>query len=1108
MANVGYWQNCASIVNNSKPVSPSALEQTNAFLSSLERFILPPAIPKISLRSFQFYLRKHSQLISQFHRNHPTLVEFKSDESRLLIEKQLLERLREVPKMFFLPEFTIHSAMVLDINKLEAFNQHADTVELNLLHRMLSRKETFFKSFQSLEDVQVQVKNVIEDINGLKEHFKNSVRPNLVTKITSMRRLKIKRDSMAQTRDILKKIASLANLKQDVLNLIQEDLFSEALQSITSAQKLLDNELSKVACLRSLRGFLLWATNEIAERLHSRFLDNVSTFDIGDDENNTDSISEDQDNLIGAGKHGEIDKFNNDKSESLRDGTWVMSFVASDRMAVFTNLIQNLLFIGELDTVFETYKDRVNQDLKDLVKNSISNAIVIAGEPERPVSQGELREMTPVAFETALRFTTSQLLRHLWRIANVHDAVTCVLYQLQPVRSSLLNEEFMMSGALQSQSKKVAEDTSLTTIPEAKTPNSISIDGHLDSKGTLRRRSNLSLQQDISCLPFAADDSEFENLDDGGNISIGHENKENEINNSNNDDNNNNNNNSNNSNNSPESHHESIPPASRSLSNPSEHSQNSRNDDKSPISLPPPLIASKIIDDTVNGSLKPVILSDQTSLPHHQHSSFAPADIVPSQLETFDPSDSQNLEFLGSFEPMTPNDHDPAQIRISEDEHDQYCASSEKLLMGSCKLAQKLVANILSVRKSVHTKGTLKNLNSLTNITRDFTQSMRSPQPLNLLEDEMNKQADNYLHELHHTQQKALESIINSDDWRPATLDIRDQMLITELVSFSFNANSQQQQQHKETKQNGNGRTKTQRLHLRLVDRKYPVCSSLPHVLRMLRGYFVLLDTYPRLAPQIIRRTCELFGEFNAHSRRLVLNADAKKRNKVKRITAKHLALVIQCLSLLSDCIPHIKRGISHKINFISHTSRFDIAPAVSKTHHHSNHEQNNNTNNRLHSSEVTSLRLLDKVRQDLSTHSSEIINKLASMVTVPAQKLFSIAKTLPWNNTDWSDSVKCFSETSKSIHLLHKVLEPFLTDDECNSVFQKIIEDYTTLIQTNFDAEWVTELSQHGKERLRDESQAVTSALKCALSSSVASKSLFRIECFFSDLYLQSDSS
>jgi len=91
--------------------------------------------------------------------------------------------------------------------------------------------------------------------------------------------------------------------------------------------------------------------------------------------------------------------------------------------------------------------------------------------------------------------------------------------------------------------------------------------------------------------------------------------------------------------------------------------------------------------------------------------------------------------------------------------------------------------------------------------------------------------------------------------------------------------------------------------------KSFRVVRSMLYTIRMIASYIQACYTCPSLSPHALRRVLELLQLFNSRTTQLVLGAGALSttRGRVKQITAKHLALVTQCLSLVINLVPCLR---------------------------------------------------------------------------------------------------------------------------------------------------------------------------------------------------------
>ncbi|CAI5999312.1 unnamed protein product [Closterium sp. NIES-65] len=141
---------------------------------------------------------------------------------------------------------------------------------------------------------------------------------------------------------------------------------------------------------------------------------------------------------------------------------------------------------------------------------------------------------------------------------------------------------------------------------------------------------------------------------------------------------------------------------------------------------------------------------------------------------------------------------------------------------------------------------------------------------------------------------------------------------------------------------------------------KYHVTASACTLLSVTREYVAVAEALPSLAGEVVQRLADLLKLFNSRTCQLVLGAGAMQVSGLKTITAKHLALSSQCISLVYALIPDLRRILSAFIP--------DARRGLVITH-------------------------LDRVAQDYRVHRDEIHSKL---VAIMRERLLVHLRSLP----------------------------------------------------------------------------------------------------------------
>ncbi|PCH37766.1 Vps54-domain-containing protein [Wolfiporia cocos MD-104 SS10] len=95
--------------------------------------------------------------------------------------------------------------------------------------------------------------------------------------------------------------------------------------------------------------------------------------------------------------------------------------------------------------------------------------------------------------------------------------------------------------------------------------------------------------------------------------------------------------------------------------------------------------------------------------------------------------------------------------------------------------------------------------------------------------------------------------------------------------------------------------------HLRIEDRSYFAVSATLEVLVLLADYLKIIMNLEMLTTETMSRVIELLKAFNSRTCQVVLGAGAMRSAGLKNITARHLALASQSLSIIISLIPYVR---------------------------------------------------------------------------------------------------------------------------------------------------------------------------------------------------------
>ncbi|KAF8643808.1 hypothetical protein AX16_008826 [Volvariella volvacea WC 439] len=192
---------------------------------------------------------------------------------------------------------------------------------------------------------------------------------------------------------------------------------------------------------------------------------------------------------------------------------------------------------------------------------------------------------------------------------------------------------------------------------------------------------------------------------------------------------------------------------------------------------------------------------------------------------------------------------------------------------------------------------------------------------------------------------------------------------------------------------NGSGNSPSK--PLKIEDRAYFAVSATVDVLLLLLDYLKVIVNLPMLTTDTMSRIIEFLKSFNSRTCQVVLGAGAMRSAGLKNITAKHLALASQSLSIMSDLIPYVREAF------------------------------------RRHLSPKQAVMLIDfdKLKRDFQDHQNEIHDKLIAIMGDRLSAHIVTLQGIDWNVPKPGGGVNEYMEIlTKETVTLHRVLSRYLS--------------------------------------------------------------------------------
>ncbi|KAG1754389.1 Vps54-like protein-domain-containing protein [Suillus lakei] len=220
--------------------------------------------------------------------------------------------------------------------------------------------------------------------------------------------------------------------------------------------------------------------------------------------------------------------------------------------------------------------------------------------------------------------------------------------------------------------------------------------------------------------------------------------------------------------------------------------------------------------------------------------------------------------------------------------------------------------------------------------------------------------------------------------------------------------------------------------YLRIEERPYFCVSATGAVLGLLFDYLKLVVNLSMLNIDTMGRVIEFLKAFNSRTCQVVLGAGAMRSAGLKNITAKHLALASQSLSIMVALIPYVRE-----------TFRRHLSPT-----------------------QAVMLIEFDKLKRDFQEHQSEIHSKLISIMGDRTSAHVKSLQNVDWDRPKQGESVNEYMELLvKETVTLHRVLSRYLTAPVVEYVMSQVFAAINHRLSEEYSK--IDLQSQEAKDRM-----------------------------------------
>jgi vacuolar protein sorting-associated protein 54 len=370
---------------------------------------------------------------------------------------------------------------------------------------------------------------------------------------------------------------------------------------------------------------------------------------------------------------------------------------------------------------------------------------------------------------------------------------------------------------------------------------------------------------------------------------------------------------------------------------------------------------------------------------------------------------------------------------------------SKNCLSGACDLAQRSAAQLLTLRKDSHVKLSFEEMSSLWQCCLAFVAQLEdlSGTSAYVLRNCLNGQAKSFLERLHDSNKNNLVHTLDNERWTQFDVSNERQQQIERLVTGKAFLLSHKSNNGPDGDGNSKAQAKLNDTSIKGRERElspvwiesncYKVVWSVQLLAEILILYIEIAAQFPPFAVELIQKTVELLRLFDSRTRLLVLGAGAIASARLKSISAKHLSVTAQSLSLVIALLPHIRTAL---------LSQLPPKHQIMGTE-------------------------LDRVQHEYEDHRGLIVSKFVSIVS----DAVDIAQSKCLSNIDWDrfqGQCEYFEKVHHNVAALHRVLSESLPATDLQHVFQRIFSVLVRKIPSHFEE--IMPSTQTGRQRILDE--------------------------------------
>ncbi|GAA5904972.1 hypothetical protein JCM5296_005694 [Sporobolomyces johnsonii] len=276
----------------------------------------------------------------------------------------------------------------------------------------------------------------------------------------------------------------------------------------------------------------------------------------------------------------------------------------------------------------------------------------------------------------------------------------------------------------------------------------------------------------------------------------------------------------------------------------------------------------------------------------------------------------------------------------------------------------------------------------------------------------MVSQAKTFLQTFHQTQITDSARVVENEQWAAAEVPGRTQKAVGLIIEAAMSDPrylllGQRRAERGDAVSNGEEEEGAPAKQVDVEGRQFFAVSAVLTTIDVLLDYLRVVLNCPLLTTDAMSKVIEFMKAFNSRTCQVVLGAGAMRSAGLKNITAKHLALASQALSIMVSLIPYIRECVRRHLN----------------------------------PKQAVMLTEFDKLKRDFQEHQNEIHAKLIAIMSDRLQVHSRTLETINWEDpSPKPGSPNAYMEALVKEHMtLHKVLSRFLQTETVFAIMSQV---------------------------------------------------------------------